>query len=331
MRRIAAMAVFVLGLSVFALPQIGVLSAQKGELSLGAGMIPLAEVYGVQWPQGGSAWPEKAADGDVRIFSTSREVHYPGFYEPEREYEGATILYSFPKMVRGGLRAAQSLLFGFWSSTYALLWPLLIAFLPAIFFGVRFRRVESVFLVVCGAAGVATHFFSFCIGYYLGAYLVMFFGGLSMAMLDSKSADESRRLAGRALFATGMIFILAAFLTTFSYFRAASRRGIIEGNAETASLVQGLKEIPAQEGKLTRLAVAGEWLGLYAVRLSGAQVYAEIQKTDALHDRERTARILDALKAHDVRALIVPNGAWEGLEGLGPKPIKGTRWMRVEL
>ena len=140
-RRWTAYLVFALGLLTIVGPQIAVLSSARGHFTFGeSGKLVFAETYGATWPDGHSAWPIRASGGDVRVFTDARDLNFPGFYEPGREYDDAIVPFRISKAVLTVVRSLRATLFGYWSPSFALMWPLLWALWP----GVRIRRSRVV-------------------------------------------------------------------------------------------------------------------------------------------------------------------------------------------
>ena len=59
-------------------------------------------------------------------------------------------------------------------------------------------------------------------------------------------------------------------------------------------------------GERRRVAVAGQWLGIYGIRLSDSQLIADIPNPAILHDRVRGAGAIRALREQGVVALLIP-------------------------
>ena len=90
-RRFLAFAAFCLGLVLVFGPQSYVFSTARGSFTFGeTGKLGFADVYGAVWPGGVPAWPVVLEGGDVRLFTESRDVQFPGFYDPSREFDDAT-------------------------------------------------------------------------------------------------------------------------------------------------------------------------------------------------------------------------------------------------
>jgi len=312
-----------------------VLSEQKGGFTLGAGKVPFAEIYGAEWKEGYGRWPLRMADGDVRVFTDQRQLNFPGFYDPGREYEDAIISFRWRLAVRGFLRAMHSLLFGFWSSSFALLWPLLWATWPFFLFvpalgKQRWTPDDSTawFLTLAGLAGIGMHLLSFCTGYYLPPYLFPFLTGIAILALNH--SEDTNRL-GRALALVAAGFICVTCLSTLALFRDASRQSFKQGHSEMVRLAQALGALPRPDGQLRKVAVAGNWLGLYGVRLSGSQVYADVPDASAFADAPRLARILEVLKEEEVVVLLAQAPVAQESRHLDWKKIDGTSWYLLSL
>lgn len=323
-RRLAAYAVFAAGLFAFVGPQVWVLSSTRGYVTTGeSGKIVFAETYGAVWPGGHSAWPVRTSDGDVRIFTETRNLNFPGFYDPGREYDDATIPFRLTKTFLTIARSMRATLFGYWSPAFALMWPLFWALWPVMAYGFSvpaaagggppatashvLRRRLSWFLIAAGGAGVGMHLFSFSIGYYLPPYLIPLLLGLYLGLLDRCPPEPAaRRQRHRAAIIVAAVFAAATMLTTANYLRRADSRGRAEAVADTHAMAAALASLPAGDGGKRRLAVAGNWLGLYAVRLSDCQVFADIPDPDVLHDRERGAAVIRALREQGVVAILMP-------------------------
>lgn len=351
-RRLMAYGVFLLGLVLFFAFQLYAMSAQKGRLTFGeSGKTVFAAVYGAEWKKGGKAWPVSLLGGDVRVFTEEREVNFPGFYDVGREFKDAVIPFRFRAAVRGILGAFQSALFGYYSPREALIWPMWWAFLPLFLFGIPpaslaffsvrnhlapgspvLRRRMAVFLVLAGLAGLAMHFLTYAIGYYLPPYLFMLFAGLGVLVLE-KRRKETARHAHRSLRIVGAGFALTAVLYTLSLFRSQHLLAVWSQFVGTAELSRALEGIPKEEPHLRRIAVAGQgqWLGLYGVRLSGSQVYADLPNLDVFKDSERFQKIVQALRERKVAAVLASAQICFGLEKQGWKQVEGTPWCLLVL
>ena len=71
----------------------------------------------------------------MRVFTESHDLNFPGFYEPGREFDDATIPFRLTKTVWTVVRAAHASLFGYWSPAFALMWPLFWALWPVMAYG----------------------------------------------------------------------------------------------------------------------------------------------------------------------------------------------------
>lgn len=323
-RRLAAYAVFAAGLFVFAGPQVWILSSTRGYFTTGeSGKLVFAETYGAVWPDGHPAWPVRVSGGDARIFTESHDLNFPGFYEPGREYDDATIPIRLTKTVWTVVRAAHASLFGYWSPAFALMWPLFWALWPVMLYGVSLptaiggrpaptpahvlRRRLSWFLMAAGSAGVAMHLLSFSIGYYLPPYLIPLLIGLYLGLLDRCPPErEARRQRHHAAMIVAAVFATATMLATANYLRRADSRGRAEAVSDTHAMAAALASLQAPDGGKRRIAVAGNWLGLYAVRLSNSQVFADLPDPGVLHDRARGAAAVRALRDQGVVAILMP-------------------------
>jgi hypothetical protein len=171
--------------------------------------------------------------------------------------------------------------------------------------GVLRRRI-SWFLMLAGSGGVAMHLLSFSIGYYLPPYLIPLFMGLYLAMLDANPHDVTRLPRHRAVWIVAGGFCAAAILSTASHLRRSDSAERIAAMSDTNALSAALAALPPAEAGRRRVAVAGPWLGLYAVRLSNSQVTADIRDPGVLHDPARAARAVAALRDRGVVAILCP-------------------------
>jgi 4-amino-4-deoxy-L-arabinose transferase-like glycosyltransferase len=315
-KRWIAFGLFALGLLAIVGPQVYALSAARGYFTLGeSGKLVFAETYGATWPNGQS-WPVRASGGDVRVFTDARDLNFPGFYEPGREYDDAIVQFGVGKALLAVVRSVRATLFGYWSPSFALFWPLLWAAWPPLMFGVgvfggndsspdgRLRRRLSAFLIISGAAGVAMHLVSFSLGYYLPPYLIPLLMGIYLAMIGG-SIGGSASFRRRAAWIVASGLAIATVLTTASGFRRSDERGRSEALADSRALATALERLPADGGR-RRLAVAGPWLGVYAIRLSNSQVTADIPDPAVLHDADRARRAVHALRDRGVVAILQP-------------------------
>ncbi len=317
-KRWMAFGVFAVGLAAILGPQVYALSSARGYFTLGeSGKLVFAETYGATWPNGQS-WPVPASGGDVRLFTDARDLNFPGFYEPGREYDDAIVPFKVTKALLAVARSARATLFGYWSPSFALFWPLLWAAWPPIMFGVGvfsgensspealLRRRLSAFLVVSGAAGVAMHLVSFSLGYYLPPYLIPLLMGIYLAMFAASTGDAvALRQRRRAAWIVALGLAIATTLTTASGFRRSDERGRSEALANSNALVAALEQFPAESGR-RRIAVAGPWLGVYAIRLSNSQVTADIPDPAVLHDAGRVRSAVRALRERGIVAILQP-------------------------
>ena len=136
-RRLLAFAGFCMGLMLVFGPQSYVFSTARGRFTFGeTGKLGFADVYPAVWPGGVPAWPVVLEGGDVRLFTEPRDVQFPGFYDPSREFDDATIQFSLRRAAWAIPRSVNSCLMGAWSASFALMWPLLWAVWPLLLFGV---------------------------------------------------------------------------------------------------------------------------------------------------------------------------------------------------
>jgi 4-amino-4-deoxy-L-arabinose transferase-like glycosyltransferase len=321
LRRVTAYGVFALGLLSFVGPQIAIVSSARGQFTFGeSGKTVFAETYGAVWPHG-QAWPVRVSDGDVRVFTETRDLNFPGFYEPGREYDDATIPFRLSKTVLTVIRSLHATLFGYWSPSFALMWPLCWALWPVWAFGIgilgrnatadvdghALRQRLSWFLMLAGAAGVSMHMLSFSLGYYLPPYLIPLLLGLYLAVLNNSPSDAAwRRQHLRAGWIVAIGFVITTLMTTASYLRQSDARARIDAVADANAIADALSVFPAQGRGRRRVAVAGPWLGVYGIRLSDSELIADIPNPAILHDPVRGVGAIRALREHGVVALLIP-------------------------
>lgn len=347
-RRVLAYAVFCLGLSLLFAPQAYSLSSARGHFTFGeTGKIVFAQSYGAEYAAGFPAWPVRVNGGDVRIFTEQRSLNFPGFYDIGREFDDASILQHWWKMPWAIVRSADACLFGNWSPSFALLWPLLWALWPVALFEIwpRFaraghrghaahgapgeviRRRLAWFLMLAGSAGWAMHLLSICNAYYMPPYLMALLTGACLRVLDHAEDTLLRR---RAAWLVAAGFALVAVLSTAQHFRASERQGRAAGLRDAQAVSAALAAVPAGGRGLRRIAVAGDWLGVYGVRLSGSQVIADVPQPAVLHDRARAAAVVRALQERGVVALLVDRSALRPDDLL--QPVAMTRqWAVVDV
>jgi hypothetical protein len=345
-RRWTAFFVFVVGLLAIAGPQVAVLSAARGHFTFGeSGKLVFAETYGATWPAGHPAWPIRASGGDVRVFTDTRDLNFPGFYEPGREYDDAIVPFKASKALLTVVRSARATLFGYWSPSFALMWPLLWALWPACLFGIGglaffgsadrdrtqlLRQRVSWFLIASGSAGVAMHLLSFSLGYYLPPYLIPLFMGIYLAMLTPAPGDGvARTPRQRAAWIMAAGFCLVTVLSTASSLRRSDDRARVEATADTNALAAALDRLPATGGR-RRIAVAGSWLGTYAIRLSNSQVTADIPDPATLQDGPRRVSALRALRDLGVVAILGRRSLLQADDHLVWTPVTGD-WAIADI
>ncbi len=340
-RRFAAFAAFGIGLLVFVGPQIYVLSTDRGEFTYGeTGKLVFSESYGATYPNGYPAWPLRKSAGDVRIFTEKHVLNVPGFYDPGREMEDAIVAVHWWVLPWSIIRGANICLFGNWAPSFTLMWPLLWGLWPVAVFDLRrrtaaddprstLRRRVAWLLILAGSAGFAMHLLSFCIGYYMPPYVIALFAGATLLVLDVIPRDEIA-VRYRACYVVACGFAIVSVLWTLHYFRAAERRGQSTGLADAQTLGRRLAVLPAGPDGLRRIAVAGNWSGLYAARLSGSQVLADLPDVAALHDPARWASAVRALREEGVTAVLIERGEVRLDDPWRSEPVTST-WSIVDI
>lgn len=321
-RRAIAYGVFVLGLLASVGPQVYVFSSARGQFTFGeSGKLVFAETYGATWPNGHSAWPVRASGGDVRVFTDARDLNFPGFYDPGREYNDAVVPFRLTRALLTVARSVRATLLGYWSPSFALLWPLMWALWPVLMFGITvspsrlgsesgdraaLRRRLTWFLIASGSAGVAMHLVSFSLGYYLPPYLIPLLMGLYLGMLSREADAASARVPRqRAVWIMAAGLSIATVLTTAGSLRRSDELGRASAITNAKDLAAALDRFPSGEGR-RRIAVVGPWMGLYAIRLSNSQVIADIPDPAVIRDPARGRRAEDALRERGAVALLVP-------------------------
>lgn len=344
-RRILAYATFALGLAVLFAPQAYALSSARGHFTFGeTGKIVFAQSYRAEYAAGAPAWPVRVNGGDIRIFTEQRSLNFPGFYDIDREFDDANILQHWWKMPWAIVRSADACLFGNWSPSFALLWPLLWALWPVGLFEIwpraapaddgmhadprgDLRRRLAWFLMLAGSAGGAMHLVSFCNAYYMPPYLMALLTGACLRMLDHA---EDTLFRHRAVWLVAAGFALVAVLSTARHFRTSERQGQAADLYDAQALSVALAAVPGGDSGLRKIAVAGNWLGLYGVRLSGSQVIAEIPVAGILHDRARREAAILALQERGVVALLVNRSELRPDDRVAPVTLT-RQWAIVDL
>jgi hypothetical protein len=150
------------------------------------------------------------------------------------------------------------------------------------------------------------HLVSFSLGYYLPPYLIPLLMGIYLAMIGGSIGEAATlRQRRRAAWIVASGLAIATVLTTASGFRRSDERGRAEALADSRALATALERLPADGGR-RRVAVAGQWLGVYAIRLSNSQVTADIPDPEVLHDADRARRAVLALRDRGVVAILQP-------------------------
>jgi hypothetical protein len=334
-RRGLALAAFVAGLSLVVAPQAWTLSSARGTFVIGeSGRIALVEAVGAEYPGGTPAWPPRVADGTVRLFTDSRVLNYPGFYEPGREFEGAIVHHEWWRFPRALARNCGTCLFGFWSGSFALMWPMAWALWPIALVGVApFRASFSagddpagalaapigLFLTLAGAGGFAMHLLSSCIGYYMPPYLIALCAGAFVLAMRGPQIAIARRAA--AVVSLGCV--LLALLASVRHFRGAEREQRDRALAGVHGLAAAIAALPPGPDGPPRVAAIGPWLGEYGVRLGGGQLYADAPDTSIAGDRDRLRCAVDAFRNAGVSAVLIRRaelpraapGSWVAVAG----------------
>jgi 4-amino-4-deoxy-L-arabinose transferase-like glycosyltransferase len=315
-RRVVGAVAFAAGLAVLFAPQTIALSSARGRFTFGeTGKIVFAQSYGARYDAGFPAWPVRVDNGDVRVFTDDRALNFPGFYDISREFEDAHVFDHWWRLPWAVVRSADACLFGNWSQNFALFWPLAWGLWPMALFALwkraprdrdsraTLRHRLAWLLMLAGATGAVVHLVSFCNAYYMPPYVIALLAGACLRLLDGADLGALRHRAARVV-AYG--FVLAVILLTLRQYRASNRVARAVAETETQALSSALAAIPSSDGGLRKIAVNGPWLGLYAVRLSGSQVLAEISTAGVLHDRARASSAVHALRERGVVALLIP-------------------------
>ena len=91
-----------------------------------------------------------------------------------------------------------------------------------------------------------------------------------------------------------------------------------------------LAPFSASGAGLRKIAVAGNWLGVYGFRLSRSQVLADIPLTAVLHDRARRTAAILTLQERHVVALLIDRAELRPEDLLTPMTMAG-RWAIIDL
>ena len=339
-RRLGAFGVFVVGMAAFVGPETYVLSSDRGQFIFGeTGKIVFSESYGAAYPNGYPAWPVRASNGDVRIFTDKHVLNLPGFYDPGREFDDAQVPARFGRLAWAVVRGVNACLFGNWAPSFALMWPLLWALWPLALFDIRWqpvgvdprailRRRLAWFLMLAGSAGFAMHLLSFCNGYYMPPYVIALCAGAALLIIDVPQGEAGPRY--RALHVVASGFALFSVLWTLHYFRMAERRGMDAVLPDAQVLAARLSALPVGPDGLRRIATAGDWSDLYGARLSGTQVLADLPNPETLHDPARWAAAVRALRAEGIVAVLLPRGTVRGDDPWRWEPIT-PQWILVDI
>jgi hypothetical protein len=334
-RRGLALAAFAAGLLLIVAPQVWALSSTRGALVIGeSGKIALVEAVGAEYPQGAPKWPPRVADGSVRLFADARVLNYPGFYEPGREFDDAIVHHEWWRFPRALARNCATCLFGFWSGSFALMWPMAWVLWPIALVGVAPIRASfaptadpaavlnvrtGLFLMLAGAGGFAMHLLSSCIGYYLPPYLIALCAGACMlAMRGSQIA-----IARRAAIVVALGCVLLAMLGVVRHAGGGEREDRARALAGVKALAVAVAALPPGPDGPPRIAAIGPWLGEYGVRVGGAQLYADAPDPSIAGDRDRLRCAVDAFRNAGVSAVLIRRaalppgapGAWIAVAG----------------
>jgi hypothetical protein len=101
-------------------------------------------------------------------------------------------------------------------------------------------------------------------------------------------------------------FVVTTLMTTAGYLRRSDSRARIDAVADANAIADALSEFPAQGSQRRRVAVAGQWLGVYGIRLSDSELIADIPNPEILHDPVRGVSAVRALRDQGVVALLIP-------------------------
>jgi hypothetical protein len=316
-RRAVALLTFAAGLLLVGAPQVWALSSTRSTVVIGeSGKIALVEAVGVEYPDGHPAWPPRVADGTVRLFTDSRVLNYPGFYEPGREFEDAAVHRQAWRFGLALVRNCGTCLFGFWSGSFALMWPMAWALLPiALAGGVPLRasfapaddRTSALgtriglFLLLAGGGGIAMHLLSSCIGYYMPPYLIALCAGACLLAMQGPQIVIARRAA--IVVALGCVLLAA--LASARYFRGAERAQSQRTIAGVNALAAAIAALPPGPDGPPRIAAIGSWLGEYGVRAGGGQLYADAPDASIAGDRDRLRCAVATLRSSGVSAVLI--------------------------
>lgn len=348
-RRVWAYLAFAVGLLAFVGPQAYVLSRDRGRFVFGeTGKLVFADTYGAVWPGGVPSWPLRPDAGDARIFTERHVVHYPGFYDPGREYDDATVPFRWSLAGWGVLRSLNACLFGYSSGSFALLWPLLWALWPVALAAIEpragprprlrskggeivVRRRIAALLMLAGAAGVGMHLLSACYGYYLPPYLILLLTGAYVIVLEPQADHAADAMRRRMACVMAGGFILAAVMVTGQSTRPTDVRHRRSDLEQAWAMASRLRALPPGPDGLRRIAVVGSWLGLYGVRLSDSQIAGDVQDAAILQDPARTARAIATFRRYGVVALLTRRDALP-LQAAGSwRTVGDGAWAMLDL
>jgi len=342
-RRAVALAAFAGGLVLVAAPQVWALSSTRGTVVIGeSGKIALVEAVGAEYPGGHPAWPPRVADGAVRLFTDSRVLNYPGFYEPGREFEDAVV---HRQVWRFGLALARNCgtcLFGFWSGSFALMWPMAWALLPIALVGVAPLRASfaptddrvsvlrariGLFLLLAGGGGIAMHLLSSCIGYYMPPYLIALCAGACLLAMQGPQIAIARRAA----VVVSLGCVLLAALASARYFRGAERAQSQRAIAGVNALAAAIAALPPGPDGPPRIAAIGSWLGEYGVRVGGGQLYADAPDASMAGDRDRLRCAVDTLRGNGVSAVLIRRSELPPTAAGSWTAVPGSEWAMLDV
>ena len=188
----------------------------------------------------------------------------------------------------------------------------------------------AIFLVLAGSLGIGMHLMTSCLGYYLILYLFSFFMGTTILVLENTTELRSS-VVEKSLRIVSLGFVLVTLLTTLSFYRNASRSNIRDSNAGMRQMTKDLEALPKPEKGLRKIAALGNWLGLYGVRLSGSQIYADFPDDGVLLDPSRFERASEVLKKNGVVAVLAPVEIAARYKGAGCHVIDQTSWCLITL
>jgi hypothetical protein len=254
----------------------------------------------------------------VYEFGTPVEGTYPPWFDPSYWYEGLRPHFDLKNQLRALWHGLHTICRVFREFSGGLTASLLILFLVSGRGTSAWKDIASAWpLVIPAILGLGGYAMIHVELRYIGAFLLLFWGGLLSAVRLSDS-PESRRLVAGATFA----IILTIGLTAVGTTGAGLLRAIHRSDHLQWEVAQGLQQMGIRSGD--SVASIGHTYGAYWAHLAQVRIVAEIPREEAASfwaaDPERKTQIIGILARTGAKVLVAEEA---------PASLAPTHWHRI--